>query len=62
MKNKAKIAVSNAMSEKTEEALTELQNCLSGMFRQIKGLRTDSEEVGGSDGELCFSEKERGKV
>ena len=38
------------------------------MFRLIKGLETDSEklEVGrcmsGSDGRLCLSEKERGKV
>ena len=42
--------------------LTGLQNCINGMFRLVKGLKTDSEEVGGSDGELCFSEKERGKV
>ena len=29
----------------------------------VKGLKMDSEEVeGGSDGKLCFSEKERGKV
>ena len=33
------------------------------MFRLVKGLKTDSKEVeGGSDGKLCFSEKERGKV
>ena len=38
------------------------------MFRLVKGLKTDSKEVEGgrcmrgSDGKLCFSEKERGKV
>ena len=38
------------------------------MFRQIKGLKTDSNEVEGgrcirgNDGKLCVSEKERGKV
>ena len=33
------------------------------MFRLVRGLKTDSKEVeGGSDGKLCFSEKERGKV
>ena len=38
------------------------------MFRLVQGLITDSKEVEGgrcmreSDGKLCFSEKERGKV
>ena len=33
------------------------------MFGLVKGLNTDSKEVEeGSDGKLCFSEKERGKV
>ena len=38
------------------------------MFRLVRGLRSDSKEVGGgrnmrgSDGMLCFGEKERGKV
>ena len=38
------------------------------MFRLVKGLKTDSRDVdggrcmSGSDGKLCFSEKERGKV
>ena len=38
------------------------------MFRLVKGLKTDSNEVEGrrcmrgSDGKLCISEKERGKV
>ena len=51
-----------------EEVLTELENCLNGMFRLVKGLKTDSEEVEGgrcmrgSDGKLGFSVKERGKV
>ena len=64
MKNKA---VSKAMREKTEEALTELQNCPNGMFRLVKGLETHSKEfeggrcMRGSGGKLCFSEKERGK-
>ena len=68
MKNKAKKAVSKAMTEKAEEALTELQNCPYWMLRLVKGLETDSKEVEGgrcmrgSDGKLCFSEKERGKV
>ena len=42
--------------------------CPNGMFRLVKGLKTDSKEVEGgrcmrgSDGKQCFSEKERGKV
>ena len=38
------------------------------MFNLVKGLKTDSKKVEGgrcsrgSDGKLCFSEKERGKV
>ena len=38
------------------------------MFRLVKGLKTDSKEdeggrcMRGSDGKLCFSKKERGKV
>ena len=38
------------------------------MFRPVKGLKTDSKEseggrcMRGSDGKLCSSEKERGKV
>ena len=61
--NKARKAVSKAMRGNAEEALTELQNCQYGMFRLVKGLKTDSKQVeGGSDGKLCFSEKERGKV
>ena len=33
------------------------------MFRLVEGLMTDNREVdGGSDGKLCFSEKERDKV
>ena len=56
------------MREKTDEALTELQNCSDGMFRLAKGLKADSKEgeggrcIKGSDGKLCFSVKERGKV
>ena len=67
MINKAKKAVSTAMKEKAEDAFTELKNCRNGMFRLVKGLKTDSIEVTGrcmrgGDGKLCFSEKERGKV
>ena len=66
MKNKAKKAVSKAMREKAEEALTGLQNCPNRMFRLLKRLKTDSNEVEGgrcmrgSDEKLCFREKERG--
>ena len=48
--------------------LTESQNCQNGMLRLVRGQKTDSKEVEsgrcmkGSDGKLCFSEKERGKV
>ena len=55
MKSNAKKAVSNAVQEKAEEALTELNNCPNWMFRLVKGLNIDSKEVdGGSDGKLCF--------
>ena len=55
------------MREKVEETPTELQNCPNGMLRLVKGLKTDSKEVEGrcmrgSNGKLCFSEKESGKV
>ena len=56
------------MREKAEEELTELQSCPNGMFRPVKGMKTDSKEVEGgrylrgSDGKLCCSEKERGNV
>ena len=68
IKNKAKKAVSKAMREKAEEALTELQNCSNGMLRPVKGRKHDSKEVAGggrmrgSDGMPCFSEKVRDKV
>ena len=68
MKNKAKKAVSKAISEKAREELTELQNCPNGMFGFVRGLKIDSKEVEGgrcmrrSDGKQCFSEKERDKV
>ena len=38
MKIKAYEAVSNAMRDKAEEALTELNNCPNGMIRLVKGL------------------------
>ena len=42
LKNKAKKAVSKAMREKAEEALTELEYCPNGMFRLVKRLKTHS--------------------
>ena len=53
------------MNEKAEETLTEIKNYPNGMFRLVKGLKTDIE--GGrymreGDGKLCFSQKERGNV
>ena len=42
MKNKA---VLKAVREKAEEALTELQNCPKGMFRLVKGLKTDLKKL-----------------
>ena len=68
MNNKANKAVSKAMRQKAEEALTELNNCPNGMLRLEKRLKTDSKEVEGgrcmrgSDGKPCIREKERGKV
>ena len=40
MKNKAKKAVSKAMREKAEEALSEYKNFPYGMIRLVKGLKT----------------------
>ena len=37
--NKAKEAVLMAIREMDEEALDEMQNCLNGMFRPVKGLK-----------------------
>ena len=68
MRNKVKKAVCEEMRDKADEALTELQNYPNGMFRLVRGLMTDSNEVEGgrcmrgSGGKLCFREKERGKV
>ena len=45
MKSKAMKAVSMAIKEKAEEAHTELIHCPNGMFRLVKGLKTDSKEV-----------------
>ena len=44
-----------------------MKNSPNGMLRPVKGLKTDSKEVEGgrcmrgSDGKLCFSDKERVK-
>ena len=45
LKNKAKTAVSKALREKSEEALTELQNSPYWIFRLVKGPITDSKNV-----------------
>ena len=56
------------MREKAEETYTEEKNCQNWMFRLVKGLNTDSKAVEGgrcmrgSDGKVCFSEKERGDI
>ena len=42
IKNKVEKAVSKALREKAEEAITELQNYPNGMFRLVMGLMTDS--------------------
>ena len=64
VKNKAKKTVSNVVTEDKEQ-LTELKNCPNGMFRLVEGLKISSKEVEGcmrgSDGKLCFNEKEGGK-
>ena len=68
MKNKSKKAISKEIREKAKDAITELQNYPHWMFRLVKGLKNNSEEVEegrcmrGSDRKLCFCEKERGKV
>ena len=68
MEDKAQRAASKAIREKAEEALTKLKNYPNWMFRLVRGLMTDCKEVEGgrcmrgSDGKLCFSEKEGGKV
>ena len=60
MMNKAKKAVSKAVSEKAVEKLFGWKRCPRGMFRLVKELKTDSIEVEGrrcmrgSDGKLCF--------
>ena len=65
--NEAKKAVSKAMREKAEDALSESNNSSNGLFRFVKGLKTDSKEVEGgrcmrgSGRKLCFSEKEEVK-
>ena len=42
---------------------SELNTCPNGMFRVVIRLKINSKEVeGGSDGKLCFSEMERGRV
>ena len=43
--NKAKKVISKAMREKCEEVLTELTNCLNGMFILAKEIKIDSKEV-----------------
>ena len=63
MKNTAKKAVSEAMREKVEEVLPALKNYQNWLFRLSKGLNIYGKEIeGGSDDNLCFSEKERSKI
>ena len=56
------------MREMADVVFTELPICPNWVFRLVNGLKTDSKEIEGkrcmrgSDGKLCFSEKERGKV
>ena len=45
IENKTKKAVSKAMREKAENALTYLKNCSNRMFRLVKGLQVDSRDV-----------------
>ena len=52
------------MRMKAEDQNTDLKSCLSGIFRLVKRLTFDSNEVEGgrcmreSDGKLCFCEME----
>ena len=68
MKNKARKAVSKAMRERRWKRHLLIKKCQYGMLRLVRGLKTASKEVEGgrcmkgSDGKLCFSEKERGNV
>ena len=68
MKNKVKKAVSRAMREKAEEALTGLNNYPNVMSRLVIGPKIDSKKVEGgwcmrgSDGRLCISDKEEVKI
>ena len=48
MKCKAKKAVTKAMREMAEEALTVFKNCPNGMLKLGKGSKTDSNEVEGA--------------
>ena len=47
MKNKAKKAVSRAMTELAEEVLTEFKNCPNDMLSLVKGLMIFYDEVEG---------------
>ena len=55
MKNKGKKAVAEAMREKAEDVLTELQNCPNWMLRLVIGLKTDCKEVEGVREEVMES-------
>ena len=54
--------------QKQKKCLLNEENYQNWMFRLVKGLKTDSKEVEGgrcmrgSDGRLCFSEKEKCEV
>ena len=68
IRNKENKAVSKAMRERRLKSRLLIKNCPNEMFRLVKGLKNYSKEVDGgrcmwgSDGKLCFSEKDRGKV
>ena len=56
------------VKEETQERKKHTRQCVKTVLRRMRGLKPDSKEVEGgrcmrgSDGKLCFSEKEKGKV
>ena len=67
MQNKTRKAVSKAIYKLLLKR-NEFINCPNEILRLVRGLNIDSKEVDGeicmrgSDGKMCLSEKERGKV
>ena len=68
MMNEVKKVVSKAVRENDENGFAGLKDCANRMFTLVEGLDIYSKEVEGgrcmrgSDGKLCFCEKEGGKV